>query len=171
MATHSSILAWKIPRTVQGITKSRTRMSDQHFQCTYFSAILSIPPTLCFPTRSLSWFSILPTLFPCCKQFHQHHCSRSHIPALICISFSLSDLLHSVWQTLASSTSLQMTQFRSFSCLSDWLFHSLLFGVPQTVLLTPVKEACYSQVNRLQATNNLLISGMSVMLSKARMMA
>ena len=30
------------------------------------------------------------------------------------ICFSLSDLLHSVWLTLGPSTSLQMTQFRSF---------------------------------------------------------
>ena len=30
-ATHSSILAWKIPRTVHGVTKSRTQLSDFHF--------------------------------------------------------------------------------------------------------------------------------------------
>ena len=30
------------------------------------------------------------------------------------ICFSLSDLLHSVWQTLGPSTSLQITQFRFF---------------------------------------------------------
>ena len=37
MATHSSILAWKIPRTeepdwlVHGIAKSQTQLSDKHF--------------------------------------------------------------------------------------------------------------------------------------------
>ena len=36
MATHSSVLAWKIPWTeesgeVSGITRSRTRLSDYHF--------------------------------------------------------------------------------------------------------------------------------------------
>ena len=28
MATHSSILAWRIPWTVHGVAKSRTRLSD-----------------------------------------------------------------------------------------------------------------------------------------------
>ena len=37
------------------------------------------------------------------------------------ICFSLSDLLHSVWQTLGSSTSLQMTQFYSLLWLSNVL--------------------------------------------------
>ena len=30
-ATHSSILAWKIPWTVHGVTKSQTQLSDFHF--------------------------------------------------------------------------------------------------------------------------------------------
>ena len=36
-----------------------------------------------------------------------------------CICFSLSDLLHSVWQSLGSSPSLQITQFSSFLRLSN----------------------------------------------------
>ena len=36
------------------------------------------------------------------------------------ICFSLSDLLHSVWQTISPSTSLQITQFRFFLWLSNW---------------------------------------------------
>ena len=33
MATHSSILAWRIPwTTVHGVVKSRTRLSDFHFE-------------------------------------------------------------------------------------------------------------------------------------------
>ena len=31
-ATHSRILAWSIPGTVHGVTKSRTRLSAFHFQ-------------------------------------------------------------------------------------------------------------------------------------------
>ena len=36
MATHSSVLAWKIPWTVEpgevsGVTKSQTQLSDYHF--------------------------------------------------------------------------------------------------------------------------------------------
>ena len=46
--------------------------------------------------------------------------SRFHISVLIYdICFSLSDLLQSVWQSLDSSMSLQMTQFRSFLWLSN----------------------------------------------------
>ena len=33
-ATHSSILTWKIPWTVHGVTKSRTQLSDVHFTST-----------------------------------------------------------------------------------------------------------------------------------------
>ena len=31
MATHSSILAWRIPWTIHGVAKSRTRLSNFHF--------------------------------------------------------------------------------------------------------------------------------------------
>ena len=34
MATHSSILAWKVPRTevnVHGVAKSQTQLSNEHF--------------------------------------------------------------------------------------------------------------------------------------------
>ena len=43
------------------------------------------------------------------------------------IYFSLSDLLHSVWQTLGPSTSLQVTQFRFFLWLSNIQLLFLLF--------------------------------------------
>ena len=47
-----------------------------------------------------------------------------HFHALIYdICFSFSDLLHCVWQALGPSTSLQMTQFHSFSWLS--VFHCI----------------------------------------------
>ena len=45
---------------------------------------------------------------------------RFHIYVLIYdVGFSLSELLHSVWQCQGPSTSLQMTQFRSFLWLSN----------------------------------------------------
>ena len=48
--------------------------------------------------------------------------SRFHVYALIYdICFSLSDLLHSVWQSLGPSTSLQTTQFCSLLCLCPFL--------------------------------------------------
>ena len=47
-------------------------------------------------------------------------CYRVHIYVLAYgIRFSLSDLLHSVWQTVGSSTSLQITQFHFFLWLSN----------------------------------------------------
>ena len=47
---------------------------------------------------------------------------RFHIYVLAYdICFSLSDLLHSVWQTLGPSTSLQITQFHFFLWLSNIL--------------------------------------------------
>ena len=47
MATHSSILAWRIPMnreawqaTVRGVTKSQPRLSDQHFSLLFISLIM-----------------------------------------------------------------------------------------------------------------------------------
>ena len=63
-------------------------------------------PPLCPQVYSLSASSLLP-----CKYVHQHHLSRFHIYVLIYnICLSLSDLLHSLQQALASSTSLGLTQ-------------------------------------------------------------
>ena len=42
MATHSSILAWRIPWTVHGVAKSQTQLSDFHTHShTLTSVILS----------------------------------------------------------------------------------------------------------------------------------
>ena len=74
-----------------------------------------------FPTLvSIRLFSISVSLFLPCKPVHLYHFSRFHIYVLIYdICFSLSDLLHSVWQSLDPSTSQQMTQIRSFLWLSN----------------------------------------------------
>ena len=59
---------------------------------------------------------------PALQLGHEYHFFlffRFHIYALAySICFSLSDLLHSVWQTLGPSTSLQITQFCFFLWLS-----------------------------------------------------
>ena len=57
-----------------------------------------------FQARVLEWGAIASS-------------TRFHIYALI--SFSLSDLFHSVWQPLGPSISLQMTQLHSLISLSD----------------------------------------------------
>ena len=64
------------------------------------------------PLVSIHSFSTSVSLFLLCKWDRLYQ--WFHIYALIYdIGFSLSDLLHSVWQSLGPSTSLQMTQFRS----------------------------------------------------------
>ena len=73
------------------------------------------PPLVSIRLFSTSVSQLLP-----CKLVHLYHFSRFHIHALIYdICFSLSDILHSVWQSLDPSTSQQMTQFRSFLWLSN----------------------------------------------------
>ena len=68
------------------------------------------PPLVSIRLFSTSVSQLLP-----CKPVHLYHFSRFHICVIIYdICFSLSDLLHSVGQSLGPSTSLQITQFRSF---------------------------------------------------------
>ena len=78
------------------------------------------PPPHFPPLVSIRLFSTSVSLFLPCKPVHLYHFSRFHIYALIYdICFSLSDLLHFVWQSLGASTSLKMTQFHSFLWLSN----------------------------------------------------
>ena len=78
------------------------------------------PPRRSPPPVSTRLFSTPVSQFLPCKPVHQYHFSRFHIYALIYdIWFSLSDLFHSLRQSLDSSTSLQMTQFRSLLWLSN----------------------------------------------------
>ena len=59
------------------------------------------------PLVSIYLSSTSVSLFLPCKPVHLYHFSRFHIYVLIYdICFSLSDLLHSVWQSLDPSTSL-----------------------------------------------------------------
>ena len=91
---------------VNPITQFRTPSSPPHS---------SFPPLMSIRLFSTSVSQLLP-----CKPAHLYHFSRFHIHALIYdICFSLSDLLHSVWQSLDPSTSPQMTQFCSFLWLSN----------------------------------------------------
>ena len=79
------------------------------------------PPPHFPPLVSIRWFSTSVSLFLPCKPVHLYHFSIFHIYALTYNTcFSLSDLLHSVWQSLGPFTSLQKTQFRSFLWL---IFH------------------------------------------------
>ena len=85
-----------------------------------FSTPPSPTPCSFLPLLSIHLFSTSVSRFLPCKPVHLYHFSRFHIYALIYdICFSLSDLLHSVWQSLHPSMSLQMTQFCSFLWLSN----------------------------------------------------
>ena len=122
MATHSSILAWKIPGTEAWqamVHRAAESEATTHTQCTCFIGALSVLPTLSFPSwvhkSALSVSVLLP-----CKQIHQYHFSRFHIYVLIHdICLSLFDLVHSVKQALGSSASLSSVQslsrFRLFA--------------------------------------------------------
>ena len=95
-------------------------------QCIHADPHLPIHHTTTIPRRrfpplvSICLFSTSVSLFLPCKLVILYHFSRFHIYALIYdICFSLSDLLHSVWQSLAPTTSQQMTQFCSFLWLSN----------------------------------------------------
>ena len=91
------------------------------YWCIYVNSNLPIHPTTPFPRSvSIRLFSTSVSLFLPCKSVHLYHFSRFHVYTLMYnICFSPSDLLHSVWQSLGPSTSLQMTQFRSFLWLSN----------------------------------------------------
>ena len=87
-----------------------------------FRCIAPPPPPCHFPPLvSIHLFSTSMSLFLPCKPVHLYHFSRFHIYGITTydICFSLSDLLHSVWQSLDPSTSLQITQFHSFLWLSN----------------------------------------------------
>ena len=79
------------------------------------------PQPCCFPPLvSIRLLSTSVSQFLPWKPVHLYHFSRFHIYALIYdICFSLSDLLHSGWQSLDPSTSQQMIQFFSFLWLSN----------------------------------------------------
>ena len=88
------------------------------YQCIHVNPNLPIhhttTPSPCHftPLVSIRLFSTSVSQFLPCKPVHLYHFSRFHIYVLIYdICFSLSDILHSVWQSLDPSTSLQMTQF------------------------------------------------------------
>ena len=101
--------------TVHGVTKSWTPPSDWA-QSIYLNATFSVRPTFSLPRcvhKSVLYICVsIPSLqIGSSVPFF----SRFHIYVLIHnICFSLSDLLHSVQQTLYSSTLLQMTQSCSF---------------------------------------------------------
>ena len=114
---------------------SRSSQSTSWALC----ATQHLPTSYLFYTRQCIYinatFSVYPPFsFPCCVHKSILHVSAS-IPVLqigssvplfkipyICVNiqyFSLFVLLHSIWKTLGSSTSLQKTQFHSFLWISN----------------------------------------------------
>ena len=116
---------------IQVVTEHRTELPVLHskfplaIQFTHGSVFMLnlisqfFPPSPS-PAVSTCPFPMSMSLFLPYTQVHLYHFSRFHIYVLIYdICFSLSGLLHSVWQTLGPSISLQMTQFRFFLLLSN----------------------------------------------------
>ena len=104
------------------------------------SQFITPPPSPCRfpPLVSIRLFSTSVSQFLPCKLVHLYHFSRLYIYALIYNICSLSDLLHSVWQSLDPSMSQQMTQFHSFLwlgniplyiCTTSSLFIRLSMGI------------------------------------------
>ena len=149
MAPHSSTLAWKTPWMEEpGRLQSMESLRVRHDWSVLAAAAAYICQCYC-----LNLSHAPRPLSPCPQVCSLHLClcsspadriinaifPRSHIHALyVCGShiniqyrFSASDLPHSVWQTLGSSTSLQMTQFHSFlwliiHCVYVHLLYSFL---------------------------------------------
>ena len=149
MATHSSVLAWRIPGTgeacwaaVSGVAQSRTRLT----RLSSSSSRSSQSPHLCCAAASAgcllsTWYSVdvgsslsvhTPSFHACvhkpflCVSLHAlqggapYHFSKASICVLIYDTCVFpSDLLQSVKQALGSSTSVQLTQIRSSLWLSD----------------------------------------------------
>ena len=92
----------------------------------YVSMLLSqfVPPSPS-PTVPTSLFSMSASLLLPYRQVHQYqHLSRFYIYVLMQdICSSLSNLLHSVLKALRPSTSLELSQIRSFLWLSVILFN------------------------------------------------
>ena len=94
--------------------------------------MLKLPSQFVLPSPSLpgstSLFSTSASLlFLPCKRIHWCHISRFHIYVKTwCLFFS--DFLHSVWQTVDSSTSQQMIQFHSFLWQSCTYVPHLLYS-------------------------------------------
>ena len=100
------------------------------------------PPLVSICLCSTSVSQLLP-----CKLAHLYQFSRFHISALIYdICFSLSDLLHSVWQSLDPSTSQQMKQFGTFLWLSNIPFYICTTTSLSIGLLMGVQVASMTQL-------------------------
>ena len=85
----------------------------------FVPAYTSLSPCLQVHSLCLHLYSC-----PAPRFFRTFFFFRFHIYVLAySICFSLSNLLHSVWQTLGPSTSLQITQFRFFLWLSNIPFY------------------------------------------------
>ena len=83
-----------------------------------FHTTTTTPPLS--PFGGHTWILHICVSIQSCKPVHLYHLSRLHIYAFIyVICFSLSDWLHSVWQSLDPSTPVPMNQLTSFLWLSN----------------------------------------------------
>ena len=127
-ASRSSQRNGLIPRVMQQLPTSYLHMVVYICQCHSLNLshpLLPLPvSTVC--SLRLQFCSCLANLVYLCyfSRFHIYLYIYTWMYVNICFSFS--DLIHFVWQTLGSSTSLQMIQFHSFL----WLSNSPLYRWP-----------------------------------------
>ena len=89
------------------------------------------------PLVSIRLFSTSVSLFLPCKPVRLYHFSRLHIYVLIyAICFSLSDLLHSVWQSLDPSAGRFLTTAPpgKSNCCDFYLYYFLFSVLSSSVL-------------------------------------
>ena len=131
MATHSSVLAWRIPGTLYGVAQSRTRLKRfSSSSSVYMSVLLSnlshgpLPLSPCPQVCSLH----LRLCSGPADRFINAFFPRSHIHALyVCGShiniqyhFSVSDLPHSVWQIDSRFIHITSNDPISFLFMAEW---------------------------------------------------
>ena len=120
---------------------------------TFGSIYMSMPlshfvPAYSSPSPCLQVHSLHLHLYSCpATRFISTIILRFHIwVSAYGICFSLSDLLHSVGQTLVSPNSLQITQFRSFLWLSNILLYICATSSLSIHLLMDIQVASNSQL-------------------------
>ena len=71
-STHSSILAWRIPWIVHGVSKSRTQLSDFHFLMFYNYILIVYIRFINLAASLLTGFCVIYFLKHCTRSSHYH---------------------------------------------------------------------------------------------------
>ena len=120
-------------------TAASHKLCILHMGCIYVNATLSVYPILSFPL--CVYKSVLYLCLYSCPA--NRFISTIFLDSIYTLIYNscFSDILHTVWQTLDSSTSLQMTQFYTFFHFCPYFIHiSFLYDTGTSSNRRP--EAC-----------------------------